>query len=247
MNRVEFALEQLLDSRINTAITFDDMNSAYYNIDEPSIEHAEIYKNYFVELLNAIQTITPKQFKCLIEVKDNLAFVDFVENGQDVSLCGIRFGYTQDISTTENIDEYSKYGPWSVYGPFSVNLKMADLSDCMRILECFIDVFRRIENDTEGGIPMNLTESMDNVWKDVLNEALYDPWKGFKFQKGDIVKVIKDTPLNNMPLGYQSPNRLGACGKITFVALCEERPYYFVEFKDGDRGRYYPSWCLTKN
>ena len=247
MNRVEFALEQLLDSRINTAITFDDMNSSYYNIDEPSIEHAEIYKNYFVELLNAIQTITPKQFKCLIEVKDNLAFVDFVENCQDVSLCGIRFGYTQDISTTENIDEYSKYGPWSVYGPFSVNPKMADLSDCMRILECFIDVFRRIENDTEGGIPMNLTESMDNVWKDVLNEALYDPWKGFKFQKGDIVKVIKDTPLNNMPLGYQSPNRLGACGQITFVALCEERPYYFVEFKDGDRGRYYPSWCLTKN
>ena len=55
------------------------------------------------------------------------------------------------------------------------------------------------------------------------------------------------TPLNNMPLGYQSPNRLGACGQITFVALCEERPYYFVEFKDGDRGRYYPSWCLTKN
>ena len=247
MNRVEFALEQLLDSRINTAITFDDMNSSYYNIDEPSIEHAEIYKNYFVELLNAIQTITPKQFKCLIEVKDNLAFVDFVENGQDVSLCGIRFGYIPDISTTENIDEYSKYGPWAVYGPFSVNPKLADLSDCMRILECFIDVFRRIENDTEGGIPMNLTESMDNVWKDVLNEALYDPWKGFKFQKGDTVKVIKDTPLNNMPLGYQSPNRLGACGKITFVALCEERPYYFVEFKDGDRGRYYPSWCLTKN
>ena len=246
MNRVEFALEQLLDSRINTAITFDDMNSAYYNIDEPSIEHAEIYKNYFVELLNAIQTITPKQFKCLIEVKDNLAFVDFVENGQDVSLCGIRFGYIPDISTTENIDEYSKYGPWAVYGPFSVNPKMADLSDCMRILECFIDVFKRIENDAEGGVPMNLTESIDNVWKDVLNEALYDPWKGFKFQKGDIVKVIKDTPLNNMPLGYQSPNRLGACGQITFVALCEERPYYFVEFKDGDRGRYYPSWCLTK-
>lgn len=245
MNRVEFALEQLLDSRINTAITFDDMNRQY--IDAPDIEHAEIYKNYFVELLNAIQTITPKQFKCLIEVKDNLAFVDFVENGQDVSLCGIRFGYIPDISTTENIDEYSKYGPWAVYGPFSVNPKMADLSDCMRILECFIDVFKCIEDDAEGGIQMKLTESMDNVWKDVLNEALYDPWKGFKFQKGDIVKVIKDTPLNNMPLGYQSPNRLGACGQITFVALCEERPYYFVEFKDGDRGRYYPSWCLTKN
>lgn len=245
MNRVEFALEQLLDSRINTAITFDDMNRQY--IDAPDIEHAEIYKNYFVELLNAIQTITPKQFKCLIEVKDNLAFVDFVENGQDVSLCGIRFGYTQDISTTENIDEYSKYGPWSVYGPFRVKQNIADLPDCMRILECFIDVFRRIDNDAEGGVPMNLTESMDNVWKDVLNEALYDPWKGFKFQKGDIVKVIKDTPLNNMPLGYQSPNRLGACGQITFVALCEERPYYFVEFKDGDRGRYYPSWCLIKN
>ena len=46
MNKIEFALEQLLDSRINTAITFDDMNRQY--IDAPDIEHAEIYKNYFV-------------------------------------------------------------------------------------------------------------------------------------------------------------------------------------------------------
>jgi hypothetical protein len=234
MNKIEFAIQQLLDSRINNAITFDDMNSRY------EIESAEIYKKHFIELLNTIKSFTPSQFDCIIEVKDNLVFIDFVKKGQEnVSLCGIRFGYIPDISTTENIDEYSKYNDWAVYGPVAVNFQVKDLDICLRILEAVMDGFKEYKNDAAV-----LSESINGFWNEILNEALYNPWNGFKFKRGDIVQIIKDTPLDNMPLDYKSPNRLGTTGVITLVDLSEERPYYFVEFTDGDRGRYYPSWCL---
>lgn len=172
-----------------------------------------------------------------IEIKDNIIYLDFFHKDQpDVSSVSFRFCYVPDVMP-EEIVEWAKSndGKWANTGVMTIKTSFSGKHDAIAVIDNIILELSKRGLD-------NINEAINNIWQSEIIKELHL----VEYAVDEIVKIIKEQPLDNLPLvdEMRNVNHLGEFGKIIKISLDEECPYYLVQFRDGI-ARWYGGWCFA--
>ncbi len=235
MQHILSDIQDLCISRERSAIDFNTV------IQKDIVYDADSYFNALLKLRRDIincGTIKDNFNNVEIEIKDNIVYIDFFHKDQpDVSVVSFRFCYVPDVKPEEIVDwKISPNGKWANSGWMSIKSDYSGKQDAISVIENIMSEFEKMGLN-------KINEAIDNIWQNNIVDELHQ----FQFKVGDVITIIKEQPLDNLPLvdDARNVNHLGESGIVEKVSLDEECPYYLIKFGDGIY-RWYGGWCLEK-